>query len=90
MNHWRHIKRELEILNGATLFNDHRTEAVKKKTMVFLFYIGGITYGEIACIRWLAKRYNKEIIIATTNIINSDNIINTFNFKQNSETNIQN
>ena len=44
-----------------------------KKTLVMIFVIGGITYGEIATIRYLGKKmskiylcFDKEILICTT------------------------
>lgn len=47
------------------------------KGIVF-FVIGGITYSEISCIRKLAKIYDKEIMILTSNILNSTSIVNEF------------
>ena len=38
-----------------------------------MYYIGGVTYGEIASIRFLNKLFkDKKFIIATTQIINGD------------------
>jgi hypothetical protein len=31
--------------------------------MVLVFYIGGITYGEVACLRFLGKKYSKIFFI---------------------------
>jgi len=46
----------------------------KKKVMVY--FVGGITYAEIAAIRFLNKLFeNKEFVIATTSIINSSKIL---------------
>jgi len=40
---------------------------------VLVYYIGGITFGEIAAIRFLNKLFkDKKFIIATTQIINGD------------------
>lgn len=44
-----------------------------KKRRVLIYYIGGITYGEIAAIRFLNKLFtDRKFIIATTQIINGD------------------
>jgi hypothetical protein len=41
-----------------------------------VYYIGGITYGEIAAIRFLNKLFkDKKFIIATTQIINGETCI---------------
>jgi len=55
--------------NEHELFSTQRLpgnpEVRKKKIMVY--YIGGITYGEIAAIRFLNKLFkDKKFIIATT------------------------
>ena len=39
---------------------------------ILVFFVGGITYGEIACIRKLSNSMNKSIIIGTTSIINNN------------------
>jgi hypothetical protein len=41
-----------------------------------VYFIGGITFGEIAAIRFLNKIFkDKKLIIATTQIINGDSCI---------------
>jgi hypothetical protein len=43
---------------------------------VLVYFIGGITFGEIAAIRFLNKIFkDKKLIIATTQIINGDSCI---------------
>ncbi|KRX00270.1 Sec1-like protein [Pseudocohnilembus persalinus] len=92
IDNWKKITRELELIPGPTLFNDHRVEVGKKKTMIVVYFIGGVTYGEIATLRWMGQRYNKEIIIATTHIINGkkffDDIVSSD--KQNNQSNKSN
>ena len=47
-----------------------------KKRKVLIYYIGGITYGEIAAIRFLNKLFSdRKFIIATTQIINGDTCV---------------
>lgn len=47
-----------------------------KKELTVVVYVGGVTYGEVACLRWLALHSNKEILIITTDMINGDGLIN--------------
>ena len=47
----------------------------QKIESILVFFVGGVTYGEIACLRSLSRILNKTILIGTTNIINS----NSFN-----------
>ena len=51
----------------------------KEKNIVFVLFIGGITYNEIAGIRYL-NMVNKDLkfIIVTTNILNTKNTISQF------------
>jgi vacuolar protein sorting-associated protein 33A len=53
--------------------------SAQKKRRVLVYYIGGITYGEIATIRQLnkiLKDWKLEFIIATTEIISGQKCIN--------------
>ena len=60
---------ELEILNN----NDN-----KEKKYILLVFIGGITYGELASIRYLNNKLNdKKFIVLTTGMINSKKIFNS-------------
>lgn len=43
-----------------------------------VYFIGGVTYAEVAALRFLAKKMKdkiKAIYIATTNMINGDKLI---------------
>ena len=57
------------------MYNVDRNKLSKKKTLILVYFIGGVTYGEIAALRWLAEKYNKEIVIATTNITTGKKIL---------------
>ena len=46
---------------------------------VFIFFVGGVTYSEIAAIKYIQKNNpDKHIIIGTTNIINGDGFVRQF------------
>jgi len=63
------------LLPGALMYNVDRNKLSKKKTLILVYFVGGVTYGEIAALRWLAEKYNKEIVIATTNITTGKKIL---------------
>ncbi|KAF3939907.1 hypothetical protein ABW19_dt0201424 [Dactylella cylindrospora] len=48
-----------------------------EKKITIVFFLGGITYTEIAALRWIAKQEEgrRQIVIATTGIINGNKII---------------
>ena len=84
-NGWNNIKYTLNDLPGETFFPENEKEIlnVKEKSFILLVFIGGITYGEIASIRYLNKelKYIKFIIL-TTHVITNKRLIeslSTFN-----------
>lgn len=75
-------KLELKALPGPHEFPHNEAEFFKaageqgRKKRILVYYIGGITYGEIAAIRFLNKIFkDKKFIIATTQIINGDSCV---------------
>lgn len=53
-DNWKGIERELEIIPGPTLFKNISDKPNRKKTLVLVYFIGGVTYGEITTLRWLS------------------------------------
>jgi len=81
---WKAIENTLNMLNGPLIIDDKKLNTFSKsgtKQVILVYIVGGLTYGEIATLRWLGKQYNKEILIATTSIINGDKLINSFKEK---------
>lgn len=72
-------------LPGDT-FEKHETKSAKSGTMntsrnvktVVVYFIGGVTYTEIAALRLLSKQKGCKIIIATTSIINGERLLKPF------------
>ena len=42
---------------------------------LYVFYVGGITFGEISCLRLLEMELGIKIIILTTNVMNGAEMI---------------
>lgn len=42
---------------------------------VVVYFIGGVTYSEVATLRLLSKLLNKEIVVATTHMINGESMV---------------
>ena len=62
--------------NEAQVFVQTRIGGEVKKKKFLIYFIGGVTYGEIAAIRFLNKLFkDKKFIIATTQIINGESCI---------------
>lgn len=89
---WGRLKEFLDAnLNGATDFPVDEREVAnpsKERNFILLVFIGGITYGEIAAIRFLnSKMPRHKFIILTTSIINYKKIIDSIReCKENSFT----
>ena len=78
---WGSIKETLKKIPGETNFPVDETEIMNdnKEIKYFLVvFIGGITYGELAAIRYLNnKNKNKKFVILTTSMINYKNIFDS-------------
>lgn len=82
---WRDIEVDNKLLNIGTNFhvvqdfdinNLTKEQYIKMESTILMFFVGGITYSEIAALRFLTKmNTDKHIIIATTKIINGNNFI---------------
>ena len=78
---WGSIKDLLNELPGGPVdYPKDEKEVIskKEKQFILLVYIGGITYGELAAIRYLNNNMkNKKYIILTTNMINSKKLFDS-------------
>ena len=75
---WGNLKDILKELSPDFTYPSDENEIISNKTdkqFILLIFIGGITYGELAGIRYLNNKLrNKKFIVITTNIINSKRI----------------
>jgi len=78
---WSAIKNGLDLLGGTTVYDENKINSytnIQNKHVILVYVVGGITYSELAGMRYLAKKYNKEILVATTGIITGDRLIGSF------------
>ena len=77
---WGSIKETLQKIPGETDFPVDESEVTSEnneKKYFLVVFIGGITYGELAAIRYLNKaNKNKKIIVLTTSMISTKKIFN--------------
>ena len=46
---------------------------------MLVYFVGGCTFAEVAAVRFLNKLFkDKQFVVATTQIINGDNLLNQF------------
>ena len=79
---WNTIKDLIKKIANEFDFPEDESQIIdsnnKDKKFVLLVFIGGITYGELASIRYLNKTSDdKKFIVLTTNMINSRKILNS-------------
>jgi hypothetical protein len=79
---WNSIKDILSKLPGEYQFPEDESQIIdddsKDKKYILLVFIGGITYGELAAIRFLNQNMgNKRFIVLTTSMINNKKIFNS-------------
>ena len=85
---WSSIIDILRKMPGATYCPENETvisNPKKEKNIMFIIFIGGVTYTEIEAIRFLNRKFNEEslqgkrkktqFIILTTSILNSRRIL---------------
>ena len=65
---------------GELFYPENENEILKPKyerNVIMLVFVGGITYSEIGCIRYLNKKFpNFQFVILTTFVINSNRLFN--------------
>ena len=79
---WNTIKDLIKKIANEFDFPEDESQIIdsnnKEKKFILLVFIGGITYGELASIRYLNKTSDdKKFIVLTTNMINSRKILNS-------------
>lgn len=92
---WKGAEDTLKLIPGATVDEIQRSDSHVRegklrniltrnapsadKSTTIVFYLGGITYAEIAALRYIASKpnLNTNLIIATSGIISGQKIINT-------------
>ena len=78
---WIGIKESLNKIPGESFYPDDESFIINPKynsNIILLVFIGGISYSEIGCIRYLNKEFPKmKFIILTTCIINAKRIFDT-------------
>ena len=78
------LKSLIDMLPGESYFgkSDQEILSVKEKKFILLVYIGGITYGEIAAIRYLNETMQFfKFIILTTGIISTKKFFQSLSLK---------
>lgn len=72
----KRLSKKLSPLSTSHLVQQCQFDFENLNSTIIIFYIGGITYSEIASIRYLTKlNPGKHIIIMTTKIINGNSLI---------------
>ncbi|KAE9041912.1 hypothetical protein PR003_g3940 [Phytophthora rubi] len=80
MNHLPGPRAELHLaendrLDKAVNADEPKKSKPKKKTVVVVAFVGGVTFLEIAALRWIASFYPIELIVASTSILNGKTFI---------------
>lgn len=48
----------------------------EKKKVILVYYVGGVTYAEVSCLRLLSEKVGVQFIVATTQFINGNKLVN--------------
>ena len=72
---YKYSQIDLSVNYLLSLVQDRSNNVFLNKQFILLVYIGGITFGELAAVRYLNKKNrNKKFIVLTTGMINYKNI----------------
>lgn len=67
---------QLKLLPGLAVFPDNEAEFFKetqKKKRILVYFVGGVTFAEVAALRFLNTLFpDKKFVVATTQIINGN------------------
>jgi hypothetical protein len=79
---WNSIKDLLNKIPGEYQYPTNENQIINDNTQdrkyILLVFVGGLTYGELASIRYLSKNMkNKKFIVITTSMINNKKIFNS-------------
>lgn len=88
MNHggFARIQDKLRMLPGAEVRPDNEAEFYKetlRKKKVLVYFIGGVTFAEVAALRFLNTLFpDKRFVVATTSIINGNSALEQLRIAQ--------
>lgn len=61
---------------------DFDFQQFSKSRNILIFFLGGVTYGEIACVRKLGEVFNKNFVVCTTDVVRTESFLDVF-FEEN-------
>jgi hypothetical protein len=69
------FKGPIDEVNQVRYINDQFKDK-KKKMIIVLYFVGGVTYSEICAANYLTKKYpDKYFIVATTQTLNQKKVV---------------
>jgi len=75
---WKSKEEVLKLLPGPVVEEIQSQSESKNINSLFVYFIGGITYAEVAALRWLSKNgVCGEVMIATTKFENGTTLLNS-------------
>jgi hypothetical protein len=75
---WSNNKEKYALVKGGTVYYRQKESEFPKSgrpKMVFVFFVGGVTYPEVESLRFLSRMTKREIIICSTHITNGNGLI---------------
>jgi len=50
----------------------------ERKKVILVYFVGGVTYAEVSCFRYLTETTGIQFIVATTQFINGNKMVDSF------------
>lgn len=69
------LEEMLKCLQGRYSCMNRSVSAISSNSPVLVFFIGGVSFAEVSALRYLAKKLNLQLFIATTSVINGNSFL---------------
>jgi hypothetical protein len=78
-DNWKNLSNSLNLIKGPAIeiSQEIPVPSVHGNRVTLVVFVGGITRGEIACLKKIEKNENKKFLILTTNLLNYNNFLNS-------------
>jgi len=73
---WKAIPKVMRLIPGDVVAPEViRPCPSNRRPVILVYYVGGVTFGEVSALRLLGKLIGREIVVLTTEMLNGESIL---------------